>query len=176
MSLRTPITLGVLLGIVVSAGWYGWRQFDEPFENPFAGSSGVCEDRTVEAGDMLHRNQLLVNVYNAGTRNDLASSTLEDLVRIGFLRGVAANAPNRVDVHVVTVVDSDPSSAAVRLVRAQFQGRVRVADRPDLGDEGLDVFVGNGYLGLARHSPRAVRVRDDVDICVPPTTSPTALG
>jgi hypothetical protein len=172
MSLRTPLTLAALLFIVVGGGWYGWRQFEEPFENPF-GSPDACVDETIAAGDSLRRNQVLVNVYNAGTRDDLASSTLEDLVDIGFLRGDAANAPRRVDARVVTVIDKEPTSAAVRLVRAQFQGRVRVAERPDLG-EGVDVVVGNGYLGLARHSPRTAPVRDDLDICVPATTtSPT---
>ena len=113
MSLRTPITLAVLLAVVVGAGWYGWSQFEQPFDNPFADSSDACVDKTLEAGQGLHRNQVLVNVYNAGTRNDLASSTLEDLAEIGFLRGVSENAPRRVRVSAVTVVDKEPSSAEV---------------------------------------------------------------
>ena len=176
MSLRTPITLVVLLGVVVGAGWYGWTKFEQPFENPFADSSDACVEETIQAGRGLHRDQVVVNVYNAGTRNDLASSTLEDLARIGFLRGEAANAPRRIEVAAVTVVDTEPSSPAVRLVRQQFQGKVRVEERPDLREDGIDVFVGNGYLGLKRQAPRLVTVRTDTEICVPPTTSPVAAG
>ena len=176
MSLRTPITLAVLLAVVVGAGWYGWSQFEQPFDNPFADSSDACVDKTLEAGQGLHRNQVLVNVYNAGTRNDLASSTLEDLAEIGFLRGVSENAPRRVEVSAVTVVDKEPSSAEVKLVRQQFQGRVRVQDKPDLRADGIDVFVGNGYLGLKRQAPRAIKVHSDTEICVPPSTSPVAAG
>ena len=171
MSLRTPITLLVLLGLVMGAGWYGWREFQEPFDNPFATGSDACVQQTVPAGERLHRNQVLVNVYNAGSRDGLATTTLEQLVTAGFLRGVASNAPRELKVRKVTVVDSRPTSAAVRLVRDQFRGRVKVATRPDLRDAGVDVFVGNAYSGLRPKAAHVITVRGDQEVCVPPATS-----
>jgi hypothetical protein len=168
VSLRTPVTLLVLLGVVVGAGWYGWTQVQEPLENPFARNDDDCLTRTFEEGTRLRTSQVVVNVYNAGSRDGLASTTMDALVRRGFRRGVASNAPRRVDVADIAVVDGDPGSAAARLLRAQFRGRVPLQRRPDLTRAGLDVIVGNGYVGLRRHGPRSVRVRDDTNVCIPP--------
>jgi hypothetical protein len=168
VSLRTPVTLLVLLGVVVGAGWYGWTQVQEPLENPFGGSSDDCVTRTFEEGARLRASQVVVNVYNAGSRDALASTTMDALVRRGFRRGVATNAPRRVTVEDIAVVDGDPASAAARLLRAQFRGRVPLQRRPDLTRTGLDVIVGNAYAGLRPRAPRSVTVRDDTDVCLPP--------
>jgi hypothetical protein len=167
VSLRTPITLVVLLAVVVGGGWYGWTQLQEPFDNPFAGRSDTCVNRTVKAGSDLRRDQVVVNVYNAGSRPDLASSTMDKLTNRGFRRGTATNAPRRINVGKITILDRDRSAADVRLVRAQFQGKVPVKRKPNLGDDGIDVVVGNGYRGLTRPAPRAVRVREDLAVCLP---------
>lgn len=167
MSLRTPVTLTVLLMLVLGGGWYGWTQFQEPFDNPFADRSRSCVNRTIAAGNTLQPDQVVVNVYNAGTRVDLASSTLTDLARRGFRRGLATNAPGRIDVATIAILDRDKSTADVRLVRGQFQGRVPVERGPDLGARGIDVVVGDRYRGLTRPAPRTAPVRDDLTICVP---------
>jgi hypothetical protein len=169
VSLRTPITLLVLLGVVVGAGWYGWSQVQEPLDNPFGDSGEDCVNRTVEEGRTLRPRQVVVNVYNAGNRDGLASATLDALVRRGFVRGTSANAPRRVNVSTVTVIDRDPDSAAVRLLRAQFRGPVPLQRRPDLGDVGLDVVVGNDYVGLQPNAPRSATARSDTDVCLPPS-------
>ncbi|HLK94647.1 MAG TPA: LytR C-terminal domain-containing protein [Nocardioidaceae bacterium] len=170
MSLRTPITLVVLLALVAAGGWYGWTKLQEPFDNPFADRSDDCVNRTIKAGSTLGRDQVVVDVYNAGSRPDLASSTMDKLTNRGFRRGTATNAPRRVKVGRITILDKDRSSADVRLVRAQFQGKVPVQRRPNLGDDpidGIDVVVGNGYRGLARPTPRTVRVRENLRVCLP---------
>jgi hypothetical protein len=167
--LRTPLTLLVLVGVVVGAGWYGWSQVQEPLDSPFGDSSKECVKRTVEEGRTLRPGQVVVNVYNAGSRDGLASTTLDALVRRGFVRGTSSNAPRRVNVAAVAVIDGDPDSAAARLLRAQFRGPVPLHRRPDLGDTGLDVVVGNDYRGLRANAPRSATVRSDTDVCVPPT-------
>ena len=169
MSLRTPVTLLVLLGVVVGAGWYGWSQVQEPLGNPFGDSGKDCVSRTVEEGRTLRPGQVVVNVYNAGTRDGLASTTLDALVRRGFVRGTSANAPRRADVATVAVIDRDPDSAAAGLLRAQFRGPVPLQRRPDLTKTGLDVIVGNDYVGLKPNAPRSATVRSDTAVCVPQT-------
>jgi len=175
VNLRTPITLMALLLVLVGAAWYGWSQVDDPFDNPFA-ETPDCVSKQINDGGKLTRKQVMVNVYNAGTRNDLASKTLSALTRRGFVRGDAANAPDRLEVGRVTLLDPDPKAAEVRLVRVQFKGKVEIRDKPNLGSAAVDVVVGNGYLGLKKNGPTSVRVSRGEEICVPPRTDPAAAG
>jgi hypothetical protein len=108
-----------------------------------------------------------VNVYNAGSRPDLASSTMDKLANRGFRRGTATNAPRRVDVGKIAILDRDSSAADVRLLRAQFRARCRCSASPTSADDGIDVVVGNGYRGLTRPAPRTIRVREDLAVCLP---------
>lgn len=166
MNLRTPITLAVLLLALLIGAGYGWSQVDAPFENPFA-KPPPCVSQRIDGGEKLTRAQVVVNVYNAGSRDGLATSTLRSLAKRGFARGAAANAPERLQVATVTLLDPDPKAADVRLVRGQFKGKVEVRGRPDLGDAGVDVVVGNGYQGLKRVGPKSVRVDSGEEVCVP---------
>jgi len=173
VTLRTPITLVALLLVLVGAAWYGWSQLDDPFENPFA-EEPACVSQQIDDGGKLTPDQVVVNVYNAGSRNDLASKTLRGLTKRGFARGDAANAPDRIEVATVTLLDTDPKAAEVRLVRNQFKGKVEVRGKPDLGDEGVDVVVGNAYRGLKKNGPKSVRVDSEQEVCVPQSEDPAA--
>ena len=172
MRLRTGFTLVVLLALVAGAGWYGWAQFSEPVDrNPFA-DPDACIDEDFAVGSRLRARQVQVNVLNAGNRDGLADDTLERLRRQGFLPGVAANAPSRIQVPSVAIYDADPRSAEVRLVRSQFNGAVSMRDKPDFGEElgeGIDVVVGSGFLGVDRAARPFLRVRSAEEVCVPPT-------
>jgi len=165
---RTPITLALLVLLVVFGAWYGWTQINQPISNPFADPPD-CVPEQVDG--KLTRAQVIVNVYNGSARNDLAASTLRELAQRDFSRGVAENAPGNLRVANVTVLDPEPGSAQVRLVRAQFQGQVQVRKNPDLA-EGVDIVLGQGYLGLQGGAPATVRVRGDQEVCVPPRTGP----
>lgn len=163
MSLKAPITLSVLVLLLVFGGWYGWTQFDQPVDNPFA-EKPPCE--TEQVAGSLSRRQVLVNVFNASGREDLAATTLRDLGKTGFSRGTAANAPSKLRVDSVLVVDPQPGSPQVRLVREQFRGEVRVRRSGDLA-QGVDVVLGEGYSGLRKDAPRSVRVQGEQEVCVP---------
>ncbi len=167
---KTPITLALLVLVVVFGAWYGWTQFNKPVTNPFADPPG-CVPEQIDG--KLGRAQVIVNVYNASARNDLAASTLRELAKRDFSRGVAENAPGNLRVTNVTLLDPEPRSAQVRLVRAQFQGQVNVRKDPDLA-EGVDIVLGQGYLGLRKDAPARVKVRGDQEVCVPPRTDPAA--
>lgn len=162
--LTTTVTMLVLLGLLVAGAVWGWQSLfaevpDEPAAKP------ACETELVERGDRLRSRQVLVSVFNAGTRSGLADSTLERLTRRGFLPGEAANAPADIRVRRVqvwTTLENDPRA---RLVARQFgKARVRVATE-DLGP-GIDVVVGNKLRKL-RKAPRGVRVRETQEFCIP---------
>ncbi len=172
MIARTPITLLVLLVVLLIAAWYGWTRISEPLPDPFA-KAPTCVTEQISDGGTLSRRQVVVNVYNAGSRDDLASKTLHDLTERGFARGTAENAPERLQVQFVLILDADPDAAAVTLLKQQFKGKVEVRDQPDLGDEGVDVVVGNGYHGLKKQAPTQVTVKSAQEVCVPETTKPT---
>jgi hypothetical protein len=69
-SLVTLATLGVLL--FVAAVW-GWAALTEPFPS---NEESVCVDQSFEAGEKVKPADVTVSVLNAGTRNGLASLTI----------------------------------------------------------------------------------------------------
>lgn len=166
MRWRTPITLLVLLGVVVGAGWYGWEQFNDPVDNPFT-TRPPCTDEQFAEGDRLEANQVRVNVYNAGEVEGLAGATMDQLRRRGFRRGTAENAPTRIAVDDVAIYHRKLDSAAVRLVRRQFATRVEVHRRPDIAD-GVDVVIGSDFSGIDRSAGTNVQVSARERICVAP--------
>jgi len=166
MRWRTPLTLLVLLGVVVTAGWYGWEQLNNPVDNPFA-EQPRCTDEQFGEGDRLQAEQVRVNVYNAGNLEGLAGATMDQLRRRGFRPGSAENAPADVSVDTVAIYDRLPESAAVRLVSKQFMGKVEVFRRPDIAD-GVDIVVGSGHRGIDPAASTNVQVSASEDICVPP--------
>ena len=165
MRARTPITLLVLLVFVIGAGWFGWEQFNDPYDNPF-GDSSECVDESLAKGTRLKARQVTVNVYNAGNREGLAGQTMERLQRRGFRSGTAENAPTRISVDRVAIYDSEPRSAEVTLVRRQFTGKVRLLRKPDIA-EGVDVVVGSGFRGIERSAKTALQLSTSEDVCVP---------
>lgn len=164
MSWRTPVTLLVLLAFITGAGWYGWQQFTAPMDNEDERLS--CVEKRLAKGSRLTPTQVTINVYNAGSREGLAGQTLDRLRRLDFRPGIAENAPSRIRVDGVAIYDSAPRSTAVRLVRAQFAGRVRVAARPDIAP-GIDVVVGSDFKGTKPSAVRSVRLPRPEKVCVP---------
>lgn len=164
-SLKSLLTMAVLLGLLVGGAVWGWTAFTEPL--PTTEEPPVCEDTTVAAGSKLIPDQVTISVYNASTRAGLASRTMGLLTSQGFGQGQMGNAPAGTDVAVAEVWADDVNSPAALLVRTYLGKRVEIQQRASLGP-GVTVIVGPDFEALAKGKP-AVKVAQDATICSPPS-------
>jgi len=171
MRLRTSLTLVVLVALLVGGSFYGWRLLTE--NPPDLGADPTCEEEQQVATDRkLRAEEVRVNVYNAGSIDGLASTTMRSLSRRGFVEGVVDNAPENTKARNVLLLDPQPKSAQVQLVAAQFAGDVVIRrNRDDLGD-GVDVFVGGRFRGIDDKAKTFVTVRGDTEECASTTGTP----
>lgn len=164
--ITTAVTLVVLFVVVGGMAVYGFDQFTAPFPG---GSSEkkTCSDVEKEVKGYLKRSEVQVSVFNAGTREGLAGSILEQIEEAGFRAGNAGNAPRSAEVRRAVVWTTEPNDPAAALV-AQALGKrtqVEVTDS-DLGP-GIDVLVGNRFKELDPKAPRRIRLAAPVETCVP---------
>ncbi|MGZ4444293.1 MAG: LytR C-terminal domain-containing protein [Nocardioidaceae bacterium] len=153
----TAVTLVVLLGILGAGALYGVKSLFAPVPSvtPSLSASASCTPKTLAKGHRLRTRQVMVSVYNAGTRSGLAGKTQRLLAKRGFLRGDLGNAPSNLRfVQVWTTQAHDP---AARLVAAQFGRSTVVKVRKKALGPGIAVLVGNDFRGLVP-APRSVRV------------------
>ena len=171
MRLRTSLTLLFLVALLVAGSVVGWRLVTE--DAPELGADDpACEEDRVKSDSKLRAGQVRVNVYNAGSIDGLASTTMRSLSRRGFVEGVVDNAPASMRAQNVLLLDPQPKSGPVRLVAAQFDGDVVIRqDRDDPGD-GVDVFVGDRFRGLDDKAKTFVTVQSDTEVCVSTTGTP----
>lgn len=171
--LKTPLTLVVLVLLVAGALVVGVRLATQ--EIPALGGSpddSACETQTIPAGDRLRSTQVIVNVYNAGTVAGLAEETQAALVERGFLPGTAGNAPEDVRTREILILDPDPRSAAVQLVKRSLEPPVGVRQVDEDLAEGVDVVVGDDAGKVRTSGPAAITVDEATEVCVPaPPTS-----
>ena len=165
--ITTAITLLVLSGILALGLVVGMKSLFAPLP----GSSDVaatpspgCAVEQVKKGQRLRSNQVVVSVYNGGTRAGLAGKTLDRLVRRGFQQGEVGNAPGKASPKFVQVWTTEKHDAAAHLVALQFGPRtvVRVV-KFDLSD-GVDVVLGNDFRGLVK-APHSIRVHNRQQLC-----------
>jgi len=160
--LRTGATLGVLTLLVLYAVTRGLDAVSEPF--PENAEPAVCIDIPVREGDRLRAAAVTVSVINAGTQTGLASRTLDDLETEGFDPGEVTNLPDP-EVRAAQIWTTDPSSAAVRLVRTYLGDDVTVIERPSVV-AGVTVVVGDRFAGVSEGRPQ-VKVPADGTVCGP---------
>lgn len=165
-SVRTAITLGSLLVLLVVAGVWGWGAATEPL--PGRVDTPVCVTTEVSAGDRVFPEQVTVSVYNAGTRAGLAGRTMQQLTDQGFAEGESGNvSPGAgVTVAAVEIWSEDPRSPAVQLVRSRLGRQVAVQRREGPGP-GVNVIVGDGFQRVFK-GRRSVLAGQDTSICSPP--------
>ncbi len=164
--ITTAVTLVVLLGVVFAMGYYGFREFTSPLPDRSSGEE-TCSDVEKEVQGFVKRNEVQVSVFNAGTRDGLAGTTLEELEEAGFRAGNAGNAPKTAKIRQVIVWTTEQDDTAARLAALAFGPRtpVRVTEA-DLGP-GVDVIVGNGFRGLNPKAPKQIRLPKPVEKCIP---------
>ncbi len=162
-SVRTAITLGVLCLLVVIAAVWAWSATTEPL--PAKVDRPACVDTEVAAGDRLYPQQVTVSVYNASSRDGLASRTMQALVDQGFPEGATGNAV-RTRVAVAEIWTPEPDSPAVALLASYLGDDVEVERRDGLGP-GVTVVVGDRFADLVE-GKRFVAAGEDAVVCSPP--------
>ena len=164
--ITTAVTLVALLLVLVGMAAYGYEQLTAPLPNrPTA--EETCTGAEKEVQGFLKRGQVQVSVFNAGSREGFAGSTLEKFVVAGYRAGNSGNAPKSAEVRRAQVWTTDQDDSAAKLVATPLGPRPKIeVTETDLGP-GIDVIVGNKFKGLHRKAPKRIRLADPVEKCVP---------
>jgi hypothetical protein len=163
--LTTAVTLLVLLVILVGMAVYGFRQLTAPLGGAASDPLG-CSGAETQVEKFLTRSEVQVSVYNAGSTNGLAGTTLEKVEAAGFKAGNAGNAPTSAEVRRAIVWTTEADDPAAALVARAFGRRTKVeVTDTDLGP-GVDVLVGDRFSGLDPKAPKRIRLADPVKTCV----------
>ncbi|MCW2792215.1 MAG: hypothetical protein JWO76_1313 [Nocardioides sp.] len=163
---RTAITVTVLGVILVLGAVWGWAAVTEPF--PGKAEVPTCVSRDVAAGEKVYPDQVVVSVFNAGTREGLAGRTMQLLTDEGFVAGDSGNAPGDAQVARAEIWTHDAANPAVRLVAARLGPNTKIVERKASG-AGVVVVVGDGFDKLAKGREFA-KAREATSICSPPAT------
>ncbi len=177
--LRTAITLGVLIIVLLLGLVWGWTKLVEPLPglsgDPDETPEAACSVRSVAKGEKVDPGEVTVSVFNAGTTDGLATKTMEQLANRGFAPGETGNATSA-NVDRVEVWAEDARNPAVRLVTS-YLGRSAKVVTPEgeaLGD-GVVVVVGDDFRRV-RPGRKFVRARDDVEVCSPDDPDSKSTG
>jgi hypothetical protein len=163
---RTAITVTVLGIILVAGAVWGWAAMTEPF--PGKADVPTCVTRDIAAGKKVYPDQVVVSVFNAGTREGLAGRTMQLLTDKGFVEGDSGNAPDDADVATAEIWTDDATNPAVRLVATRLGAGTKVVEQKAKG-AGVVVVVGDGFEKLAK-GRQFVKAREDSSICSPPSS------
>jgi hypothetical protein len=164
-------TLAVLFVLCLLALVFGVKALtsDLPDDPIVKDPQATCVDQEITAGTKVRPADVLVSVYNGGTRSGVASKTMSALQIRGFAAGKTDNDRSS-NVRRVAVF-GDPSNPAVQLVAAQFGSEARISEGrgPTDGDSnelGVVVVVGDDFDRLGR-KVGSITAEDDTTICSP---------
>ena len=165
---RSLATLGVLGVLMLIGVTWGWSAVTAPL--PETVDPPICEDVTVAAGDKVYPDQVTVSVINAGSREGLASQTMEALTGAGFTRGEIANAPGKSNVAFAEIWTDEPQSAAVRLVASYLakNGKGVAIKEQATASLGINVVVGDDFTKVVK-GRKTLTAETDATICTAPT-------
>jgi len=178
--ITTGVTMVALCGVLVIGAAVGWQKLfaELPGEVTASAPPPSCTTKQIEAGQRIRSSQVTVSVFNGGTRDGLADTTMDALRQRGFKVGEVGNAPSDANVGRVAIWSTEGNDAEARLVASQFGRKVQVTfSDTDLG-VGVDVIVGNDFGGLVR-AKRSLVVKVPQEVCVPiqsPAGSPAAAA
>lgn len=161
-SLKSALTLLVLVALLVVAAVWGWQSLTKPF--PSSEPAPLCTDTTVLTGTQVFRDQVAVSVFNGSDRNGLAGATMEQLEERGFVGADSDNAPAK--INGVQIWSDEPRNAAVRLVARQFKS-AKIVSGEQLG-RGIVVVVGESFKSLRKKDVESVTAVESSTFCSPP--------
>ena len=162
---RTPLTLLVLLGVLCYGAWWGYSNVLKPTppEPPTP-----CVPQRVSQGQ-LKTSQVVVSVYNGGSKKGLAGDVGRSLRQRGFKVTKTANTGQKIQKTVI--LGAGAKNPEVLLVKGFFKDAVVKADkRPD---HSVDVLVGNDYGGFNKKAKQTLAVRAKT-VCLPPQSASSA--
>jgi hypothetical protein len=128
----------------------------------------TCTTTQVGKGQRLTAKNILVNVYNAGSVEGLASRTLTTLKARGFRGGIASNAPAGIVTRSVMILTPNKAAPQVQLVARQFRGPIAYG-RPHDVAAGVSVVVGDSFAGFRKSTLHAIVVHKPVKACATAT-------
>ena len=159
---RTPLTLLVLVALLCYGAWWGYSNVLKPIP---AAPPEACVNQKVPQGK-LRSSQVVVNVYNGGSKKGLAGDVGRLLRERDFKVQRTSNTNEKVKRTVI--VGAGAKNPEVRLVKAFFkEAKVRVDKRPD---RTVDVLVGESYAGFNKKAPKSLPVKTKT-VCLPPAAS-----
>lgn len=164
----SAVTMIVLLALLVTGAWVGWQALSAPLpggqDEQETAAEPTCEEGFAR-GDVVTRSDVTVSVYNAGSRSGLADQTLSELTSRGFVRGEVGNAPAEMEgVQFVRVLAPAKRDPAARLVALQFGKSTLVQQVEDDLGPGVEVVVGDEFVGLV-DARKQIKARRDSASC-----------
>lgn len=163
--LTTAVTLVVLMVVLAAMAVYGFRELTAPLPGT-PSANETCSAAEKQVQEFIGRGEVQVSVFNAGTKEGLAGTTLQKVEEAGFRAGNAGNAPKTAKVPRAVVWTSEADDPAATLVAKAFGRRTQVqVTKTDLGP-GIDVLVGNRFKGLDPKAPKRIRLPAPVETCI----------
>src|SRR3990170_4937827 len=105
--------------------YFGFRELTSPLPD-LPSAEETCSDVEKEVQGFLKRSEVQVSVFNAGTREGLAGSTLEKVEEAGFRAGNAGNAPKTAKGRHAVVWTTEKDDSSAQLVALAFGRGTRV--------------------------------------------------
>ncbi|TDD97546.1 LytR C-terminal domain-containing protein [Jiangella asiatica] len=164
--IRTSVTLLVLIGFVVGAAWYSWRNVvnDEGGEAAAEQSDQACAPGVPTAAPAPA--DIQVNIYNATDRNGLASAVARLVRERGFVVVDIDNDPLDREITGTAEVRSGPDQqAAAGLVASLVPGATYVPD--ERTDAVVDLVLGEAFEALADPAAPAPTASSTLPPCQP---------
>lgn len=161
--LRSALTLGTLAVVLLVGMVWAWSAVTEPF--PEAEETPPCTVQSFAAGDVLRTRDVLVNVMNAGSREGLARTTMDQLIRHGFGAGVRDNTTVPKGTPAAQVWAADAEDPAARLV-LRFLGDAAEIVEQQTAAEGVTVVVGDEFPGVV-DGRGSIKVQEPTRVCTP---------
>ncbi|HMR49669.1 MAG TPA: LytR C-terminal domain-containing protein [Arachnia sp.] len=163
--IATPIVLLALLGFLLWAGRWGWRELTAPIPTP---EPTPCVTQPV---DVVVPQNVSVRVLNGGFTSGLAGKASKHLESAGFTILTVGNTDERI---MATLIRGNiQNEAALELTASYFASAT--IEHDDRVDGTIDVLVGSEFAGFGE-GPLLENPSNTGNLCVPPTPDPTPVS